>query len=154
MTSTRVHYRADYAARGGPVFDGPTVAEANDAWLEMGALALVVLPNDPRARPKYGLVTPSGEVVAEADNPSDLTGYIEVYAKSLYEEITGGWEESVKPQLPIGEMLPCYQCKPATDQDSEGWPCVLRKCVKLGYVAQQRFDPTQTYVLECGHVTI
>lgn len=46
---------------------------------------------------------------------------------------------------PIGDKLLCYQCKPVTG--------VERVCTGVGPVVN-RADPTQTYVLACGHVTI
>ena len=54
---------------------------------------------------------------------------------------------------PIGEMLPCYTCRPQTDVDADGHPCVMRQCTGLGPVVN-RADPTQTYLLSCGCATI
>jgi hypothetical protein len=54
---------------------------------------------------------------------------------------------------PIGEMLPCWECRPQTDRDADGNPCVMRECVARGPVTN-RADPTQTYKLSCGHLTI
>jgi hypothetical protein len=54
---------------------------------------------------------------------------------------------------PIGEMMPCWNCRPQTDVDKDGAPCVMRECTGLGPVVN-RADPTQTYLLACGHGTI
>jgi hypothetical protein len=57
----------------------------------------------------------------------------------------------------IGEQVPCYECawlhpKQAT-MDELGYPCVMRLCVELGPVVNKA-DPTQTYALECGNVSV
>lgn len=54
-------------------------------------------------------------------------------------------EEQEGRDYPIGDMLPCFTCKPVTGE--------LRECVGLGPVVN-RADPTQSYNLECGHVAI
>ena len=51
-------------------------------------------------------------------------------------------------EYPIGEMLECWQCPTATFDDP-----AMRECVALGSVINPA-DPTQSYKLECGHVTI
>jgi hypothetical protein len=45
--------------------------------------------------------------------------------------------------------LECYECGGFNGRDF-----VMRKVVKLGNVVEQRRDPTQTYVLDCGHTVI
>jgi hypothetical protein len=44
-------------------------------------------------------------------------------------------------------FLDCYTC---------GYPKgpVKRKVVKLGPIIDEKRDPTQTYILECGHATV
>lgn len=55
----------------------------------------------------------------------------------------------------IGLEVPCYDCTRAAglpvDDDSA---CVQRRIAALGPVVNDPFDPTQSYRLECGHVTI
>lgn len=50
------------------------------------------------------------------------------------------------PEYPVGEMIDCYSCTPVT-----GTP---RRCTALGPVTAVRYDATQTYQLECGHLAI
>lgn len=48
------------------------------------------------------------------------------------------------------DMLHCYECGGFTGREEDA---PLRKVTKLGPVVN-RADPTQSYVLECGHTTI
>lgn len=54
---------------------------------------------------------------------------------------------------PIGDMLPCYQCPKVGRGHGHAGTAPLRRCTGEGPVVN-RADPTQTYRLECGHVTI
>jgi hypothetical protein len=60
-------------------------------------------------------------------------------------------------RYPIGELMACYERARLHPQqavkDELGYPCVMRLCVELGPVVNMA-DPTQTYALECGHVSI
>ena len=47
------------------------------------------------------------------------------------------------------DTLGCYECG-----GFDGVTAPERKLVKLGGIAEAHRDPTQTYVLDCGHVTI
>lgn len=57
------------------------------------------------------------------------------------------------------DALPCYECTRKLGDDRYGDPfdestCVQVQVVAPGPVVEQRRDPTQTYRLACGHVTI
>jgi hypothetical protein len=43
----------------------------------------------------------------------------------------------------------CYECR-----GFDGVHCETRKIVALGHVVEAHRDPTQSYVLECGHTVI
>lgn len=57
----------------------------------------------------------------------------------------------------IGMLLACWDCTRAAGKEvpvlgDEG--CEMRKVVRIGGVVASDFDPTQSYVLECGHTVI
>jgi hypothetical protein len=111
------------------------------------------------------------EAAAEADwpGPEDDPAYL-------------AWceEQEARGELAgVAETAPCYECgqearKGIRDEPFEEdpsfmlvdckdgkpvgaaypLPFITRKIVKLGPVVEQRRDPTQSYVLECGHTTI
>jgi hypothetical protein len=144
MSTLKVHYEADFAARGGPLFDGPTTWEASADWVELAAIALVVLPGSPPDGPyRYGIIDPSGAIFADAADPAELLPWLQQYTESLRDEVDSSTDEN--KNYPVGEEFLCYLCKIMEGE--------LRKCVGYGPVTNPA-DPTQTYKLECGHLAI
>ncbi len=65
------------------------------------------------------------------------------------------YEESRGALAGTPEYLVCYKCTRDAGGDPFDEPnAIARKVVRLGGVAEAHRDPTQTYVLECGHTVI
>lgn len=69
------------------------------------------------------------------------------------------WLENLREDFPVGEEMECYRCarehtELPSETDGFGFRFVWRRCTALGPVVEQRRDPTQTYLLECGHGAI
>lgn len=59
-------------------------------------------------------------------------------------------EQEARGELAMApESLPCYECG-----GFDGVTAPARRVVALGPIAEPHRDPTQTYKLDCGHVTI
>jgi hypothetical protein len=57
----------------------------------------------------------------------------------------------------LPDLMPCYECGREhlmVMTDSWGFKYVPRRPVGLGPVAEAHRDPTQTYRVECGHITM
>jgi len=54
----------------------------------------------------------------------------------------------------IPMRLECYECARGFGVDPFGDAVPKREVKKLGPIAEARRDPTQTYVLTCGHTVI
>lgn len=65
------------------------------------------------------------------------------------------YEAYIAAELARGDLAfhqdeaPCYECG-----GFDGVTAPTRKVVKLGPIVERHRDPTQTYVLECGHTVI
>lgn len=65
------------------------------------------------------------------------------------------YEESRGALAGTPEFLPCYTCtRSAGRNPMDDSQLIEHAVVRLGGVVEQRRDPTQTYVLSCGHTTI
>ena len=86
--SDRVYYSPQWLAEGGPGIDSPSVGEVGENWVDMAAVALVVLPHS--ATPegwRFGVVETGGRIVAAADTAAELIGYLDEYAEALDEQV-------------------------------------------------------------------
>jgi hypothetical protein len=57
----------------------------------------------------------------------------------------------------LPDKMECYPCGREhliVETDAWGMKFVWRRPIKLGPIAEAHRDPTQTYVVECGHVVI
>jgi hypothetical protein len=73
------------------------------------------------------------------------------------EEAWSVYEESRGPLAGTPEFLVCYECSraagiPPDPLDLDGY--IEHAVVRLGPIAEPHRDPTQTYVLSCGHTVI
>lgn len=85
------YYSPRFLADGGPVIDGPKVAEASDAWTDMAAVAIVVLHSGQTPEGyRFGIIDPAGNVVAAANRSAELIGYLDLYAEAL-DEVVGSF---------------------------------------------------------------
>lgn len=82
----------------------------------------------------------------DLSNEDDVLYAIRVVAESMTDEFRPGpdWDEN---DGIIGSEMVCYECGGFSGKGP------LRKVAKVGPTVD-RADPTETYVLECGHTTI
>lgn len=84
------------------------------------------------------------EAFPEATVEEDNEGQLVIYTNLI---MNGDRVIQFTEGVDMDETLECYACG-----GFDGVTAPERKVVKLGAVVN-RADPTQTYILECGHVT-
>lgn len=74
-------------------------------------------------------------------------------SQAEYEQAMDAWyaeQEARGPLAGAPDFIACYEC---AGFPGHGVEVPVKRVVKLGAVVGRQ-DPTQTYVLACGHVTI
>jgi hypothetical protein len=80
----------------------------------------------------------------------DSTEHAELLSPKEQERVYGDGGDEHLP-----DPLVCYACSREAGRNvMDDADCIRREVVKLGPIAEAHRDPTQTYVLACGHTTI
>jgi len=103
----------------------------------------------------YYITSSSLAPVVTAQVLTDLVSWMEALQGRVRAEEEMTEEEWDERQVARGELagapdtMECYECL-----GFDGIHFIMQKVVKLGPIVEAHRDPTQTYILECGHTTI